>query len=165
VAKPLSQRLKEGLEWLRQGIKSHPLVFTVIIGPIVASLVVSLFLLYLGDPWKTPDVTVNASDLAPYYGLDVEGPAIYSDVSVYNAGDATAENCYVTVTDIQTKKVEGKSNQINVPPAQERTERIIMSIPKLPKGHRYTRTYRIRAECSNDDSTGILRAINLIWKY
>jgi hypothetical protein len=171
VAKSLSQKLKEGIEWLGQAIKSHPFlavlgtalvsvsttVFAVIIGPIS----VSLFQSYIGDPWTAPDVTVNdASALEAYYDADVEDPSIYSDVIVYNAGDDTAEACYVTAEDVETKEnPDGVSNQFNVPPSQYVAERVIIPVPKVPKGHREKRTYHIRAVCRNDVSSKIDRAI------
>jgi hypothetical protein len=159
---PSSQQLKERLQQLWQWLYSHRGAIAIyVIAPLSVLLLGALITSLIANVLKNPDVTINATDLEPYYGGDVEGPAIYSDVSVSNTGDATAENCYVRVTDTQTQKDLPGSNYFNMPPAQGQTETVIISLRKVPEGHRYTRTYRLRAECRNDESTNLYRAINI----
>jgi hypothetical protein len=155
VAKPLSQRLKKRVELLEQWMKSHPFISTAlgaVLGAalygIIQPIVVPLFLSFVGNPFAGPDVTVDGSF---YPGF--EGQAIYPFVYVYNAGDATAKNCYVTVTDMQTQKDFVGPTLFSVPPNQEHAERLEIPVPELSKGQTSgRREYRIRAVCSNDVS-------------
>jgi hypothetical protein len=118
-------------------------LFAVIIAPIA----VHLFLLYVGNPWAEPDLTVDAN-----FGVSFEAEdAISQPVIVNNAGDATAEYCYVKVTDTHTQKDFGGPNLFSIPPGQKHVEHVVIPVPKLPKGETWgKRKYRIRAECANN---------------
>jgi hypothetical protein len=141
------------MEWLAQLIRSHPFLavlgtaFGTVFAVIIAPIAVQLFLLYVGNPWAEPDLTVDAN-----FGVGFEAEdAISQPVIVNNAGDATAEYCYVKVTDTHTQKDFGGPNLFSIPPGQKHVEHVVIPIPKLPKGQTWDqRKYRIRAECAHN---------------
>jgi hypothetical protein len=152
VPRSLSQRLRERMEWLAQWIRSHPFlavlgtafgtVFAVIIGPIV----VHLFLLYIGNPFAAPDLTVD-----PNFYPGYEGHAIQPPVIVHNAGDATAEHCVVKATNMRNQEEVKGTDVFSVSPGQGYLQRLVIPVPNLPKTPGKVK-YRIRVVCSNDVS-------------
>jgi hypothetical protein len=153
VAKLSFQRLKEQWESLKQWIKSHQTaviaisvsVYTLIIAPILVALILE----FIGKRSAEPAVIVDAGD----FGVGYEGEVLPHDVLVYNAGDATAEYCDVNVTDMHTQKDFEDPNVFSVAPERDHVERLVLRVPKVPKGQEWDlRRYRIRAVCSNDVS-------------
>jgi hypothetical protein len=143
------------MERLEQWTRTHPFlstalgailgaVFTAIIGPIL----VSLFLSFVGDAFAVLDVTVDPNFYPGYEGHAIEPPVI-----VDNAGEATAENCVVKVTNMYNQEEFKGPDVFSVPPDQDYPERLTIPVPNLPKSKTPGKVrYRIRAVCSNDVS-------------
>ena len=74
---PSSQQLKQRMQQLWQWLYSHRGAIAIyVIAPLIVVFLGALIMSLIGNALKNPDVTINATDLDPYYGGDVEGPAI-----------------------------------------------------------------------------------------
>ncbi len=148
VSKPISQRFKGWMESAGQWIKSHPFItaaLAAVFSGIIAPITVILFQLYVGNPFAKPDVTVDSD-----FGSAFSEQVVYPVVTVYNAGDATAESCHVIVTDAQTQKSFWGPTIFPVPSHRSHFEQLEFQAPKLPKGTTSDiRQYLFRAVCSN----------------
>ena len=108
----------------------------------------TLLLLYIGNPFAKPDVTVDGA-----FGSGFPSRDVSPIVTVYNAGGATAKNCHVEVKDTQTQEGFRGTTVFSVSPDQKHLERLEFQTPKMPAGQKWDRrVYRIRAVCDNDVS-------------
>jgi hypothetical protein len=148
VAKSSSQQPKKRMDLLEQWMRSHPLLTAAlgaVLGVVFTSIMAPIVLLFVGNPFAEPDVTVAGN-----FGSGFPGQDVYPVVVVHNAGEATAETCHVEVTDMQTQKDFWGPTIFSIPPNQEHIERLEFQAPKLPKGQTWDiREYRIRAVCDN----------------
>jgi hypothetical protein len=139
------------MEWIRSHLKG-------VIGALFAVIIGPLLVLFIVNAVKRPDVTVE--ELKTTFRT---GRVVHADVDVYNAGEVTAKDCYVTVTDKQTQKdVQNYSEDFELPPGRPHTSEIsILNPTEPPRGDVVwvNRRVLIRAECSNDDSDDIERTI------
>jgi len=134
-----------GSQWIRSHVF---VVLGVVFTAIIAPIAVALFLLYVGNPFAAPDVTVD-----PNFYPGYEGHAIQPPVIVHNAGDATAEHCVVKVTNMRNQEEFEGSDVFSVSPGQDYLQRPVIPVPNLPKSQTLGKVkYRIRAVCSNDVS-------------